>query len=215
MFLWGSSSWFLAELPLSGALVFLRRHPHHPGPHQTPFGHTALNSYYDKTRTANDNPRLPILVKGLLSCFRLANAFLWLAFGSRSVYAQVNITFPIFKDEATQKRVTYYEGDSLLVTWSAITVIQWLDLYCTKDELSWGDKPYGRGVMESGFYAKGDIGNAKNSKYPLVTSVSGRDQQLSPRRLPEALKNDVLFMFRSWKPSLLLGSSSNAFLTHQ
>ena len=140
------------------------------------------------------------MTEGLLSHLRLANVLFWLAVVSTSVqagsFSAINITFPMFMDEVTQKRVTYYEGDSLLVTWSAITTIRYLDLYWSRsDELSWGGHPYGSGVMDFLFYASGDKGNAKKSKFSLVTFVSRRNQKLFLGCLPAVRKEDVLFWF--------------------
>ena len=113
------------------------------------------------------------MAKALLLDLKLANVLFWFAIILASLQVQafyIDITFPTFKNEATQERALYYEGDSLLVTWSSITWVRELNLYCSgSDELSWGDHEYGRGVMDfTDYWTMPIIGNAKNSECPQV-----------------------------------------------
>ncbi|KAK3496223.1 hypothetical protein B0T13DRAFT_488901 [Neurospora crassa] len=120
-----------------------------------------------------------------------ATLWFWLAVVLTGVRAQwIDLTFPKFKNEATQERAKYYEGDILIVAWviGRDTVIREVDLYCTRsiDGIRWPRyMEYGesenvgdRGVngWKTG-QAYDTLGNAQNKvtrkcylKFPMITN---------------------------------------------
>ncbi|EAA28752.2 hypothetical protein GE21DRAFT_9926 [Neurospora crassa] len=111
-----------------------------------------------------------------------ATLWFWLAVVLTGIRAEwIDLTFPKFKNEATQERAEYYEGDILMVAWviSQHAVIREVDLYCTRipDGIRWPrDMEYGesenvgdRGVngWKTG-QAYDTLGNAHNVKFPMI-----------------------------------------------
>ncbi|KAL0468430.1 hypothetical protein QR685DRAFT_340811 [Neurospora intermedia] len=111
-----------------------------------------------------------------------ATLWFWLAVVLTGVRAEwIDLTFPKFKNEATQERAEYYEGDILMVAWliSQHAVIREADLYCTRipDGILWPRyMEYGesenvgdRGVngWKTG-QAYDTLGNAHNVEFPLI-----------------------------------------------
>lgn len=133
-----------------------------------------------------------------------ATLWFWLAVVLTGVRAEwIDLTFPKFKNEATQERAEYYEGDILMVAWliSQHAVIREADLYCTRipDGILWPRyMEYGesenvgdRGVngWKTG-QAYDTLGNAHNGEWPpnlcLYKSANGGKQPLCV--LPEVTR---------------------------
>ncbi|KAK3485429.1 uncharacterized protein B0T23DRAFT_400006 [Neurospora hispaniola] len=104
-----------------------------------------------------------------------ASLWFWLGVVLTGVQAELKIelTFPKFKNEATQERAKYWEGDILIVAWviSQYAAIKEVDLYCTRsnDGVNWpfGGREY---LGDGGVDAFDTIGNARNVKKPLITN---------------------------------------------
>lgn len=151
----------------------------------------------------------------LLSTMTKATLWFWLAVVLTGVRAEfkIELTFPKFKNEATQERAEYWEGDILMVAWviSQYAAIKEVDLYCTRsnDGVNW---PYGgheylgdRGVdgWKTG-QAFDQIDNGRNGEWPQSMPLQVCKWREATTLCPSRSHKEVVLFENCWKTMMLL-----------